>query len=132
MELYSSNFCTIEFEPSTLILKQVWSSGTANMTNDDFVSEQTKLASFFESSKPKKIHSDAREAAFVIAPDLQEWNAKEILSVFAKNGGVKCAILIPPDIFAQVSIQQSLEEAAGDFITRYFEDEKELVAWLNG
>jgi len=131
MQLYSSKFCTIEYDSAQNRIKQTWKAETANMSNEEFKADQTKLAEFLNSTKPATIHTDAISFNFVISPDVQEWNAAKVLSTFAKFGGKKIGILIPPDIFAQVSIQQALDESLDAFATHYFEDETLLAKWLS-
>ena len=129
MVLYTSKFCSIESDASTSVIRQNWFAETTNMTDAEFKIEQLKLADLIRIHKPKSIHTDALTFGYVIAPDIQEWNAKEVLGPFVSLGGKKVGMLIPPDIFAQVSIQQAMDEVNA-YETRYFENEKELISWL--
>lgn len=129
MNLYSSKYCTIEFDSAASIIRQNWLGGTSDMTAEQFKAEQTKLSELIRINKPRCICTDALNFGFVILPDLQEWNAREVLGLFATMGGKKIGMLVPNEIFTQVSIQQALDEANG-YETSYFENDKELMAWL--
>lgn len=131
MSIYSSKFCTIDFDAAKKQIIQVWKEETGNMSSMDFQAEQSELAKILNANKPLTFFTDALTFNYVIPPDIQEWNAERVLATFAKNGGKKIGILIPPDIFAQVSIQQALDEVTDSFQTRYFENKAEMVKWLN-
>lgn len=131
MIVYTSRFCSIEFDAATATVKHNWTAATSEMTNEEFQVAERSLADVIKANKPRCIQTDALEFNFVISPDLQEWNAVTVLELFASLGGKKIGILIPPDIFAQVSIQQALDESESAFETRYFESRKDQTEWLN-
>lgn len=74
--------------------------------------------------------SDIRKMDFVVVPELQEWTDKEVVSKilpFSK----KSAILLPTDLFASVSAQQTVsEENATQVPTQYFDNEAKALEWL--
>ena len=42
----------------------------------------------------------------------------------------RVAIVLPPDIIAQLGIEQAMEDVEATFITRYFNNILEATAWL--
>jgi len=129
-KLYTSPFCDISFDVTNLMLTQIWKSATDKMDTSQFHSEQLHLAAIIKKNKPLAIYVDAVKCGYIITPDQQIWNAREVLSHFASNGGKKCGILVPPDIYTQISIEQALEEANKLFETKYFDHQKEMLEWL--
>jgi len=129
-KLHSSPFCDILFDVSNLMVSQIWKSATDKMTFAQFKTEQLQLAEIIKEKKPQTIYVDAIKFGFIITPDQQQWNADNLLTHFPANGVEKCGILVPTDIYIQISIEQALEEADKLFETKYFDDQKAMMGWL--
>ncbi len=69
---------------------------------------------------------------FTIVPDVQTWVDKEVFPRFLAVGLKRYALIMSTQIVSQISIEQTMEEGAGnEFQTRYFDDEIEARKWLN-
>lgn len=77
---------------------------------------------------------DNREFLFSMSPDLQEWQAGEILAkMLEKNPNPNNAIIVSSDFISQLSIEQAMEEnEKAENTTRYFENELEAKEWILG
>lgn len=74
---------------------------------------------------------DMQGNTFTISPEMQRWINENLIATAAKNGTKKIAFLVSSDIFARVSLEQTMdEEEAKVFTFRYFEDENEAMKWL--
>jgi len=82
--------------------------------------------------QPACVLVDTRNFMFTVAVETQEWVDMEI-NRYVRQNGVKClAFLTSPDIFAQVSIEQTLEEHhAASLQPRFFDNYELAVSWLN-
>jgi hypothetical protein len=92
------------------------------------------IATYYEKIRPESLLSDAREMAFIITPDLQEWIAKTISPRFAGAGIRKIAFILPKDIFAQLGLEQMIEESTTQKSTidvRYFDDLEKAIYWVS-
>lgn len=81
--------------------------------------------------KIESLYVDMRNFFFAIEPELQKWHNENIFPKVVSLGVKKIAIQLSPDIFAQVSTQQTIEEdKSGEFQSKYFDDQDEAFAWL--
>lgn len=66
----------------------------------------------------------------VISVEDQQWT-NEVWFPSALSAGIKyIALVVPEDIFSQVSVDNIIDNAEGDFQTRYFNSVEEAAAWL--
>ncbi len=66
---------------------------------------------------------------YVIGLEMQEWMNKEILTIAVNFK--KSAYIVPTELFAQVSVEQTMEEETGQkIVQQYFENEDEARKWL--
>ncbi len=60
---------------------------------------------------------------------MQEWMNKEILTIAVDIK--KSAYIVPTELFAQVSVEQTMDEVVGQrIVQQYFENESEAWKWL--
>ncbi len=109
--------------------------GTWNETDDDFTNDTFKenmLAWFEEVKKLGNVNvlADARKFNFMIDPDTQIWVNEHVIGQYPDYGVAKLGFLVSPDVFAQVSIEQTIEEKEQAFEVQYFEDEAVALEWL--
>lgn len=132
MKLHESKYVIIDWEPTTSIISYIYTpDADERMTADDFKSNMTAYGSLCERYQPGRLLIDLRSLRFTITPDLQEWTAKEIAP--RTTSLKRMAILVSDDIFAQVSLEQLMEEegiADKYSAPRYFDSEAEAKKWL--
>ena len=131
MELYKSSFLVIEQMPEIQGIKIKWQEASERMTNEQFKKEILGEIKAIETAKPKCIFADTLDMRFTINIVLQEWHNAEVFPVFLSVGVRKLAVLVSTDIFAQVAIQQLVEDGSDNkLITNYFETEAAALKWL--
>lgn len=134
--IVESKFCSIYFDEDLQLYEQYWHKESEDMEDDDYkkihiewvsklVENQYDIAFFL---------LDNRENNFSMSPELQEWQAENILAKVLENlpsPDVKVAILQSEDFISQLSIEQAMEEnQEADETTRYFDNEVEAKEWL--
>lgn len=130
MIVFESNYLAVDLTEDKKILTGVWRNIDFKFTTDSF--KENMLAWFEEAKKIGNINilADAREFTFTIDIDNQSWINKNVIGKYSEYGVKKLGFLVSPDIFAQVSIEQTIEEEEQTFEVCYFEDGQEAVEWL--
>jgi hypothetical protein len=128
--LYQSDYKKILWDDANQVIVQNWID-TSKMSETDLRNELLEYRKHVEAKKPDGIVSIAVNFKYSIHPDLQGWIGTEIIGAFIKAGVRRYAQVVSPDLFAQVSIEQTLEDVAAEqFQTRYFESQDEALAWI--
>jgi len=131
MKIFENEFCEMELTEDNL-LQVVWFPTTATMKDNDLMTQQLLQKDTVIQNNVKKMLIDGRNQLFTITPELQERIGREALQPAIEAGLQKVAIILPTDIFAMVSIEQTMNEGSAlGFETCYFENEITALAWLN-
>jgi hypothetical protein len=131
MELHKSNFLAINTLPEVQGIKIQWLAPSERMNDEQFKQEILGEKKAIETAKPTKIFADTLQMKFTINPELQQWHNEQIFPAFQAVGMKKLAILISEDLFAQVAIEQLVDEGASNELqSRYFDKEEDAIAWL--
>jgi len=131
MKIFENEFCEMELTEDNL-LQVVWFPTTATMKDNDLMTQQLLQKDTVIQNNVKKVLIDGRNQLFTITPELQERIGREALQPAIEAGLQKVAIILPTDIFAMVSIEQTMGEGgAQGFETCYFENEITALACLN-
>ncbi len=129
--LYTSPFKTILWDAENQVIRQLWID-TSQLTDESLKSELKQYLASVTQKKPNAILSFATNFHYQITPDVQEWIAANILGPFAQMGVRLYAQIVSPDIFTQVSIEQTLEEADDKaFRFQIFGSEESALGWIN-
>ena len=105
-------------------------SATENMNADDFKREMLIFVEKCEQYKPKRELVYLLDMKYGIVPQDQEWMN---INVFPKYKNIikRMAFLMPTDLLAQMSVEQTMEEETGQGFTQaYFDNEEEARKWL--
>lgn len=128
-QLHQSEFSSVNFDEENQCIEQLW----ANVETQEEDYRQEQLA-FFEGVKahhPTKAFIDTSVFSMIVSPELQVWAGENILRPSVGLGLQKAAFVLPDDLFAEVSIQQALEENEDQaFRVMYFKDKDEAKKWL--
>lgn len=129
--LYESQFLKITLEAQAPIIIFTWLFDSRFMSEEIYKEEMHKVADFQITYKTHKPLVDIREFHFVITPPLQEWVDQNILENFIKSGISKVAYIASSDVFAQIAVEQTMEEAHGsEFKVQYFKNYEKARDWL--
>lgn len=122
---------TIYWHDKGEIIHFVFTVDSQNMLLDEYLNELKAFILIVEKYQPKGILADTRDFNFTIVPSTQEWINENILTLYAKVGVKKHAVLVSKHIFTSVSVEQTMEEEkSGAFLNEYFEDEDDAKKWL--
>lgn len=131
MSLHKSNFLEIHQMPNISGIKIKWLKGSENMKDEEFKAEILREKQAIETEKPTGIFADTLDMMFSIHPDLQEWHNAQIFPAFQLANVKKLGILVSRDLFAQISIEQLIDDGSEvKLLTKYFDDEEKAIDWL--
>lgn len=106
-------------------------TGNQILQNEDFKEAMLRVANKAFELEAKGILVDTRKFNMTIPPEVQKWYDDEIVPKHLEAGIKKMAFLLPEEIFAQVSIEQTMDEdKAQEQQTEYFESYEEAEKWL--
>ncbi len=132
MTTYESQFTTVTFDAVTGLQEQFWKT-TENFSNDDYKTEVSANADNVLTNNAKFLLSDTNNFNYTISPELQEWSTENFFARIVAAGIRKYAILLPQEVFAEISIQQTVEENTSNTIqVQYFENGELARKWLLG
>lgn len=131
MIIYESDYSTFDYDKEHSIFSHTFKPASESLTTETFKKEMFTYLEFFEKYKPKKALVNNQEMKYIIVPELQEWHAQNIFPRCIELGVEQAAIVEAPDIFAQVAMEQLMEEeTSGGFAVRFFDDVDKATEWL--
>jgi len=130
MNYFENEYCNIQLNTNESVAYVNWKAETENMEIDSYKEQQMAQLNSIKEYQISRFLIDGRQQKFVITPDIQDWTMQNSLSPAISLGLTKVAILLPTEIFAQVSIEQTMGENSGKFQTKYFESEPEAKKWI--
>lgn len=129
--MFQNRFVHFNLQPEENLLIETWTKDTTQMKPFEWKDIHLELVETVEKYQPSKLLVHSEVFDFPITPDLQDWLAQHVFPKVAKAGLRKIAFVIASDLFAQVSIEQLMnEDKEQNFITGYFPSEKEAKNWL--
>jgi hypothetical protein len=131
MLVYESKFISILYHPEAAIVEGIWKEDTKILTEDEFKTDMTAWLKAVQANQPVNVLANTREYYHSISPNLQLWINENILAHYMAAGVRRLGFVVTPDLFAQVSIEQTIEEQEQSFAVQYFEDEEKAKAWLS-
>lgn len=134
MEIYKSEYQTINFDESKSILSKSWTPKTEDLEADTFSAEVNKIAECAEKHQAKYIVDDTRDFSFTITIELQDWVDNKVFPRFIAAGLKKYAIIVSKEFISQLSIEQTMEGSTGSqsFEVLYFDNTEEAYRWIEG
>ena len=130
MELRKNDYVIISLDKTNSIITQKFLKKTRGMSDDVFKDEMHAFVKLVETHRPKRELVDTLDMAYVITPAMQEWMNATLFPRYV-NILKKVAFLVSPNIFAQVSVEQTMKEGVGQgFTTMYFKNENDAINWL--
>ncbi|OJJ23299.1 hypothetical protein BKI52_02775 [marine bacterium AO1-C] len=110
-----------------------WFDTSIDMTDAEYKDEMSKNAAQCKIQQLPLALVDLRKFKFMITPEMQAWTDQIIFPQFIASGLKRIAFVVSPDLFAQVSLEQMMDEelAKEQFASKYFETKKEAEQWLN-
>lgn len=132
-QIYESPYLKIFFDKENQMFEEIFTDKTSHWSAEGFKNEMLKLVELTKEYRPIKALVNLKNFLFPIEPDLQEWQNREVFEKGVELGLKQTAMLVSSNIFAQVSVEQTMDEESGKKIpNRYFENEDEARQWLLG
>jgi hypothetical protein len=130
MILHKNVFVEITYEKEFSLVINKFFESTDDMSTDDFKKEMHIFAEICQKYKPEKELAHLRDMKYIIVPDVQLWMNEEIFPKY-ENIIKRMAFVIPSDVFAEVAVEQTMEEETGmKFDHEYFDNEDDARKWL--
>lgn len=131
MKLHENDVTTVILDTENSVIEQHWSD--KEITEEEYKTDQLLFLDLVREHRPKYGLVDTRKFRFTISIELQEWVAKEITGKAVQLGMQKAAFLLPSELIAQISIEQTIDEGAlseNVLSTQYFDDKNDAMEWL--
>ena len=122
LQVYQTKFTEFVKDSNLSVAYMKWLPETADMTEEEFKEEVVKRLDTCRAASLKKILADDRNFAFLVTPSIQEWLGKTFVNYTVH----KHAMILPAEIFSQVSIESVIMMRSGFKILP-----KRLIACLN-
>ncbi len=131
MIIFQTKYQDASYEGDKALFVSEWKSSSEEMDDETYKKEINAQFDFIRQNKVNRILFITENFNFIITPDVQEWNNELLVREFDNAGVLKVAFVVPPYIFAQVAIEQTMtENSVVSFETEYFKDEESARAWL--
>ncbi len=130
--VYNSPYTKIVFDQTMQIQVQVWKN-TENFTDELYKKEVSANADTALAHKPKGLVSEATYFEHIVSPTLQTWTTENFFLKIQKAGVKRYGVIIGKELFVQVSVEQTIDEAEGieGLAIRYFDDLEKAKAWVS-
>lgn len=135
-KIIQNDFLKVSWDQPSALLSVEWSSKTEAMSDKEYKDLLMTISGFILKNNIKKWLGDTKEFAFAISPTLQEWTSQEFNKRLLDGGLEKMALIIPTEFFANLAVQQTIDEMQQtnhekSFETRYFDNINDAISWLN-
>ncbi|OQX98616.1 MAG: hypothetical protein B6I24_04850 [Bacteroidetes bacterium 4572_128] len=131
-KIYESQFLNIFYEEDISLMTEIFTEETENITDEKYKKMMLNILECIKKYKPIKLIVDLKNFIFIIVPELQEWQDKNIVPEISKCSAKIAAYIVSKDFFSQMSIEQTVEEEESEknFTVKYFEDIKKARKWI--
>jgi len=122
---------SICYDEQNGILNTIWLSREPGITTDEIKEAITACADEAIQHKPIYCLADDSKRNFFYDIEIQAWVANTLAAAYVQVGLKKLAIIMPSDVIAELSTEQTAQEAAdAPFEIKYFYEENEAKSWL--
>jgi len=130
LECHKDEWVVFSIDEQKSVLYAIWhDDGT--LTAQKY-KEQLKIAkAIVQQYKPTKSINDARKFSLSISPALQTWIGENIFQKKGEEIIKKYAFVVANSIFAQISLEQMMEESERTDVSQYFDDIEAAKLWLD-
>lgn len=130
-KIYDGTCLTIHYDTDNNIFINVWKNENL-LSENVFKKECLAFRDQMIEHKPAGVLLDTLKGDYAISVELQKWHDETIGPYYQEARMRKMAVLVNPDIFTHVSIQQALSEenTAQLIISRFFTDKAKALEWL--
>ncbi|HEY8936289.1 MAG TPA: STAS/SEC14 domain-containing protein [Cyclobacteriaceae bacterium] len=127
MQLYlEKDYITIEYDEVNNILVQKWMLAPAF---DEFREGMNHLVEAIVHFKTGRLLSDTTKLG-ALHSDNQAWVATVWFERAVKAGYSRVAIIVPSDIFTQMSVEDAISQVTNPIPFSYFDNPVEALEWM--
>lgn len=132
--VYESHYLSLILHEKENVMESRWHYSD-QMSVETYKKEILHQAEYIRKHGVKGVLIDTSNFLFTITPELQEWTASHIIPLVATSNVRKNAFLTSPDLFTQLSIEQTMDEVADEdspIKAQYFSqhEPEKAIAWL--
>lgn len=133
MKIYTSKYVERFFDEENQMITSTWLTTTEHMNAEEFKEEMQQLATLIKEKEVRFILSITKDLRFPIVPELQQWVSEVIVPQFIEAKIEKQAIIIPEELIAQLSLEQTVDDVE---LTEHIHESKffsgiaEAKAWF--
>lgn len=126
-KIFEEEFLEAFLNEKLNIVEATWRRGFKNQEigTQEFKNHLISFVKLLKKFSVKGFLVNAKEYHFTVPVDLQEWHDKEIIPEYIELGIEKSVFILPDDLFANVSINQTFEENEAQKINTQFVDSLE-------
>jgi len=134
MNILTNNYVCIELDEANSMADTEWFLTTENMTHEEYISVFTEIGRLFKEHQVKKWLGNTTNFRMAVTQEIQDWTATTLTPILLEAGLLKMALLVPEELIANLSVQQSVDEMevanSEIFVTRYFDNKNAAKEWL--
>lgn len=128
MVYFESDYFFVKYSAATRAVVSKW---LTTPTSAEFRKGMDILLQAFEDYKTGRAISDTT-CLGALLPEDQEWAATDWYMRAVKIGFSHNAIIMPHDLFTEISVQSTLDSIEDNVTTiRYFNNMKDAMVWIN-
>jgi len=124
---FETDYITIGYDKTNHVMLVKW---IVAPTSTEYREGLNSFIAAMEHFKTGKIISDATYLG-TIHPDDQQWSFTEWFQRAIKVGYSQMALIIPNDVFTQMSVEDTMNQVAGRFPFAYFDNMETAIEWIN-
>ncbi|MEO7989435.1 MAG: hypothetical protein ABI663_07840 [Chryseolinea sp.] len=124
---FGKDFVTIGYDKANHVVVLKW---IVPPTSDEFREGLYSLLAALEHFKTGKIITDVSYLG-TIHPNDQRWSATEWLQSALKVGYSHIAIIMPSDVFTQMSVEDTMNQVDSPLPSAYFDNMEAAFDWIN-
>lgn len=131
MKIFENQFATYIYHKESSLFEEIWHETTRNMKDEELKETMIELVKLFKTYRPTKYFCNLQNFYYTVVPEIQEWIDINVGKIAVEVGLKYKANVISKDIFAAVSVQQTMEEPNTKVIdNQYFEEESDAWKWI--
>ncbi len=133
--IYQSNLIQLCFEKQLNLFEYVWQPATASISPDSAEMDFYKLLDFIAQIRPELVLANNQKFLAPISVDKQKMVATKMIDILNKSNVKKYAIVHSKEFIVDLSIDQTLQEAAKitdkrNYCKKIFNSREEAYQWL--
>lgn len=128
--IYNSDYLSLEYFAKHKLLMRHWKKASDYLSNLEFQREMLQVKQYILEYHPLYLLGDTHNFLYVVKPEMQLWLDQEFYARLSEWGVQKMAFIKSKDVYANMSVEQSIEESHKAYQIQWFDTEYEALEWL--